>query len=484
MTQPSVNITELDGSVGILPPTSGGLLALLGTSSSGPLDTPATYARIKDVVATFGAGPLVEAAAHAIEVYGRPVVLVRTGQTTAGATSAVTSVATGTSVVTIASPTAVYDDWDLYLKIITGGTRGTAGVTFQWSLDGGRTLSPITDLGTAIEFVFPGAGGVKMAFAAGTFVAGDVHTARCTAPQANATELGTAIDALKNTAIFWETLHVVTPISATLFDTIETAFASLLTNHKPRWWIGSVRIPAIGETEATYLSSLVSAFSAKATKMGALCAGAVELTSSVSRRKYLRPISFVVAAREASLSEEQNSADVNLGPLSGVSIKDANGNPKHHDESINPGLDDARFTVLRTHVGLAGIYVNRPRLFSPEGSDFRLVPHRRVLNIAHVALYTYFLRRLNKPVRVNPTTGFILEEEALEIEAGARAVLAAVLLARPKASGATFTLSRTDNLLSTFTLTGQARVVPLAYPETITLDLGFTNPALQVQAAA
>jgi hypothetical protein len=129
------------------------------------------------------------------------------------------------------------------------------------------------------------------------------------------------------------------------------------------------------------------------------------------------------------------------------------------------------------------VYVNRPRLFSPAGSDFQLMPHRRVLNITHEALRLYFIRRLNKPVLVSKLTGYILEAEASEIEKGALAVMRATLLATPKASAIQFELSRTDNLLSTRTLTGQARVVPLAYPEFVHLDVGFFNPALQLVAA-
>ncbi len=54
MTQPQVTITTTDGALGVLPPSAGKLFALLGVSSSGPTDTPATYARVKDVVADFG----------------------------------------------------------------------------------------------------------------------------------------------------------------------------------------------------------------------------------------------------------------------------------------------------------------------------------------------------------------------------------------------------------------------------------------------
>jgi hypothetical protein len=102
------------------------------------------------------------------------------------------------------------------------------------------------------------------------------------------------------------------------------------------------------------------------------------------------------------------------------------------------------------------------------------------MSLAESALAAYFIRRLNAPVQVDPDTGYILEEEALEIEDGAIKAMEAVLLDKPKASGVQFTLSRTDNILSTKTLTGDARIVPLGYTETLNISVGYTNPALQV----
>lgn len=483
MTQPNVTITELDGALGILPASAGKLYAVVGTSTTGPTDTPATFARTKDVIANYGGGPLVEKACHYIERTGKPVVLVRSGQTTAGlnGTIDITGV-TGTSVVTYSG--APNDDYEPYFKVVTGGTVATPGITFKWSLDGGRTLSPVTALGSATAFAFPGAGGTGLAFAAGTLVAGDTVKGRTTAPQWNSTELGTALEALKNSAVSWEIVHVCGAIDAAAFDAIELKIAALFALGKFRAWIGNARVPSVAESEATYLAALNTIFSAKASTFGQLCAGACKLTSSVNGRKYKRPVSFAIGARTASVSEEVNVADPNLGGLVGVDIRDANGNLDEHDESANPGLDDARFTVLRTIEGYAGVYVNRPILFAPSGSDFRLMPHRRVMALAEDALRAFFMRRLNKPIRVSLQTGFILETEALEIEAGAMAVLRGALMAKPKASGVEFALSRTDLLLSTFTLTGDARVTPLAYPEQISLTVGFRNPALQVLRVA
>lgn len=480
MTQPAVTITELDGALGVLPASDGKLYALAGPSTSGPLNTPAAFGRTKDIIATFGAGPLVEAACAHVERTGRAVILVRTAASVAGlpGTIDVTGV-TGTSVITIG--TAPNDDYEPYFIVRNGGTIGVAGITFQWSLDGGRTLSPVTALGTATSFAFPGTGGLALAFAAGTLVAGDVAKGRTTAPNWSAAELGTALEALKNSIQSWELVGIVGPIDATAFDAIETKMAAMFALGKPRAWIGNTRLPTVGETEAAYKTALDGIFSSKASTFGMVCAGAAKITSSVNGRSYKRPISFVVGSRHAAVDEDVNVADPNLGPLTGVSIRDANGNADEHDESINPGLDDSRFCVLRTIEGLEGIYVNRPLLLAPAGSDFSIMPYRRVMNLNHIALRAYFTRRLNQPIRVNATTGRILEVEALEIEAGARRAMADVSLAKPKASAVEFALSRVDNLLSTKTLNGDGRIIPNGYVEFFNLSLGFKNPALQLK---
>lgn len=487
MTLPAVTITESDGALGVLPPSAGRILAIAGVASSGPVATPATFARVKDLIATFTSGPAVEAAAHAIDTYGRPVLFTRTAVAggDSGAVSAVTATALGGSAtVTIHASPIPNDDYEMILKIVAGGEVGTTGITYQLSYDGGRTYGSVTALGTDLDIEVPNAGTLTIDLEdEETVVAGATYSFRTTAPNFDSTTLGAALDAIANSAVNWELLLLAGPIVAATFDLLETKFAGMFAAGKYHGWIGNARMPNLAESEASYLTAVNTIFSSKATKFGSLYGASNKLISAVSGRQYKRPVAWPTGAREQSVSEEVNIADVNLGSLVGVSIRDANGNADEHDESINPGLDDARFGTLRTWDGLAGVYVTRPRLFSAEGSDFQLMPHRRVLNLAHAALRQYFIRRLNKPIRVDKTTGFILESEALEIEAGALSAMNSVLLAKPKASGTQFALSRTDNLLSTKTLTGTARVIPLAYPEFINLDVGFYNPALLVQAA-
>jgi hypothetical protein len=281
----------------------------------------------------------------------------------------------------------------------------------------------------------------------------------------------------------WKLVAVAGNANATSAGVVETWMTGLGAASRGRAYMVHTRLPNAAESEATYLASLNSDFASFATTYGAVCAGAADIISSVSGRNYRSTILRAVAPKQNGVSEEVNIAALDVGSLSGVRIRDSLGNPRHHDESINPGLDDAGFLVLRTWDNEAGVYVNRPRLKSAEGSDFSLLPHRLVMELAIEAATSFMRRRLNKPIRVDSATGFINEADAAEIEGGLRAALASVLMAKPKASGHTQTVSRTDNILSTKTLTVTFRVVPLGYPETIELTVGFTNPALAALTA-
>lgn len=478
---PSVSITELDGALGTLP-TGLKAFAVAGVASAGTANTPAAYARTKDVVAAFGSGPLVQLACHMIKVTGKPVVCVKTGNTTVGThTDIVVTGVTGTSVVTITSgDTNPDDDYEPYLKVITGGTIGVAGIVLQWSLDGGRTLSANTALGTATSFVFPNSGGIGYSFAAGTLVAGDVVTSLAKAPNFSSGEITSACNALFSYGGAWEALMVAGPLDDTLFDAIELAFAS-----KPeKWFCGQFRMPTAGESDATYQAAFNTAFSADATTRGGVCFGSCELTSAVDGKKYRRPSLYPVAAQLYRISEEEDAAKPDLGALPGVSITDQNGNPKHHDELINPGADDLRAITLRTFEDGTpnGVYITNPRLLSAGGSDFEFIQHRRVMALARAALRVYFTMRLSKEILVDKNTGFILREVREEINTGATEAMGAVLRNKPKASDWQFTLSETDNVLSTKTLTGQAAIVPLAYAKLFQIELGFRNPALVVRS--
>lgn len=490
MSLPAVQLNEIDGALGSLP-SGVRALAFVGPCSSGTNAVPAAYASTKALDTAFasggndGGGPTVEAAAYAIVTYGKPVIVCKTNTTTAGSLGVVAHSGAGTSVVTATGTPD--DDYELYLKIITGGTIGVAGITFQYSLDNGRTLSPVQALGVANTFAFPRSGGATFNFGAGTTLANQVETALATAPKWNTADVQAAIAALLASGLAWDVCFIVGPWAATDFDTIS---AAIPVATRDKLVIGNFRVPTSGETDATYTAAFNTAFGAKAATNINVCAGACLLVSARTGRIHIRPIAFPEAPREVQFGEHVDIAELDRGPLTGVSIRDANGNPvaNLHDEAFSPGLDDMRATTLRTWEEAQGVYVTNPRLLSPAGSDFEFTQHRKVMNLAKRALRSYMVRRLSKAIQVDKNTGFILESEALEIESGADKAIRSVLMAGPKASGGGYAkgqfvrISRTDNILSTKKITGAMRVIPLAYPKFIELDVGFFNPALQLIA--
>lgn len=391
----------------------------------------------------------------------------------------------GSSVITVAAvvPGTIEpnDDYQPWLQFLTSGTIGVAGITLKWSLDNGTTKSETTTLGTDNFFIFPGSGGIKVLFAAGTISALRTISFDAVAPQWNTSELQLAIIAAKNSAIPWETVAIVGPLDGAAYDLIET----LLPDKKHNWF-ASTRMPIGTESDATYQASLAAQWSSRRTSVyGSLCSGPCDLISAIDGRKYRRPAMFPLVAQNAKVDAQVNISQIDLGALPGCSIRDDNGNAKHHDESINPGLDDLGFHVLRTWEEdiAAGVFSNRPRLFSPPGSDFNIVPKRRVMNIAHIVMRSFLAHRLNKEIQVSKKTGLILPTVRKEIENNARAALEAALLAgKVKASGVFVTVSDSDQLLKGAPLTGSYRIEPLAYPEFADFEGGFINPVSTVVA--
>lgn len=475
MTVPSFNVTQLDGNLGRTLDTSK-VLAMAGISSAGAETTPQMMTRVESVIAEYGYGPLVDYASFAIKQYGIPVLCSRVPETAAGEASAVTSIKTGTSTVTINGTEEPNNDYEGYWICVTGGTIGIAGITFKWSLDGGRTLSAETALGTANTFSFPDAGTLGLSFGTGTLVAGDYFTFQTVSATWGASDLTDSVEALGNHSAQWEGLSIVGALTTEDFAAVELVKTAMVNRGRDIHWTGGYRLRTPGEPEATYLAAAIAEFGTNSTYSG-ICYDGCRVSSATDGRRYKRSPNILYAPMVLTQSEEMDVALTTLGALP-ATITDENGNPEDHDESITPGADDAGFVTLRTWPGDTGVYFNNPRIYSSPGSDYEFMQHRRVVNLALRAVRLFFRRRLSKAIRVNKRTGYILETEAREIEKGATAILTKYLLAKPKASAVACTVSRVDAILTTKTLTANIAITPLGYPKTIELSIGLFNPAL------
>lgn len=474
-----INLTQLDNQMGVVD-LDGERLAIIACAAAGDVATPGLYANRKAAVDAFTGGRLVEAFAYTLEVTGKPCVLVRAAAATNGAIGAVDETAVaGTSTVTADSVNPI-DDFDAVVEVLTGGTIGVSGITYRESLDGGQNWSAELALGTATTLTFQGSVGVGFDLAAGTLVAGDTWSAPCTGPRVDATTLAAALTALRETETRWDLCLVEDVMTSALVAAIDTARTALINLGEEKNFIAPWRVPNAGETEAQYLTAWQAAFSASVCNGLCLTAGAADIQSPISQRRYKSRIAMDVAAAAIAVGRGVDISAKKLGPRpASVRIKDEANNPKHHDELLDEGLDDERATVYRTWRGSPGVYISNPNLLSTPGSDFRYLQHARVMSHARKVVRTALELFTSYDLLVDPRTGYLLEEEAAGIESYVNAMLEAEVTDQREASAAVFTLSRTDNVLSTFTLSGALQVTPLAYPKTLNVETSFENPALR-----
>lgn len=350
--------------------------------------------------------------------------------------TAVTSAGTTPPTVTLSgTPNGAHD---VRIEITAGGALATA--VFRWSINGGSTwTSTVT---TAASVVLTGSG-LTAAFAAGTYATNNVYTAHA----------GKAFrDRLDNASTKMAAAETAFRYAFAIVDAIPTASDAVNT-----------------QATSTFVSSRVGSVPSS-----------VRVLSPVSNRRYLRPAAWSLVSRIAATEVHTHPGRVDNGALADVLVST-------RDERLTPGLDDARFGTLRTHLGFVGTYVNRGRLFANTGSDYQQVTNRRVMDKACRISRTALMLSLNVDLRTNPANSTVLpglpgapgtidERDARRVESSVLSKLNDGLIATGNASACSVQLSRVDNIISTSTLKLKIRVQPKAYAEFIEAEVALFNP--------
>ncbi len=460
---PSVRIKKADGQTGVVKPSADGILAIVAPSERGVFNQPATYTRPELAEGDFGAGALVEAGAYVMDAAERPVVLLRGNPSIASTYGAFQYANAGTAAIASGASKPL-DDFDVLVRFVNDGNIGTAGITYQWSLDGGLTMSPATGLGVATTLTIPNSG-VSLTLGVGTILAGETVSFSTTGPKLNSTDLTTALEALRTARVPWEALLVFADADATIVSLLDLWLTAREAEGSYRTAVVNTRVRANGESEADYRAAMQAAFGqATSTRVvvGADVGDVVALRRGIRQR---RPTALAVAARGMAVEISTDVAYVADGPAIGFQLSDDAGLPKYHDEASYPGLDDLRLTTLRTFSSRDGVYITNANLLSPAGSDFVYWQHARVLNKACALAFELLTTRLSKGVRRDRKTGRILESEAQAIEALVQTALNRELVKPRHVSDAAFLLSRDDDISSNAgaMLTGDVEVASLSY---------------------
>lgn len=480
---PSVGITKADGQTGVVRPSDVGVLAIIAPSGAGSFNVPAAYLRPDIALTDLGGGPLVESASYILPVSGKPVVLVRSTTATAAANGAVTTVAFGTSVPTATgTPT---DDFSVKLTIVAGGTVGTTGITYTYSLDGGLTQSAVQSLGTATSITIADAG-VVIALAAGTLLANGTASFSTTGAISTDADLPASLEALRVTSQPFECVLFHGIAGSGTISLIDTWLKALAVTGRFKLAVVTCRArAATGETEAQYKTAMQAIFAAAASTDIVVCADRGDVISSIPGRAtsgvtQARPVGWAVAARLMRIPIGSDAAYVNDQQVSQFAIVDSRANPKYHDEYMYPGLDDLRLTTLRTFDGKQGSYITNANLFSASGSDYVYAQHARCINRACEIAYAILTGQLSRGVKKATKAGpngerYIAEGDALRIEGVANGAISAELDGQVDAIR--FAVSRTDNIASNqgAVVTGTIHIVALAYIKRFTVTAGFVK---------
>lgn len=453
------------------------------------------------LASAFVGGQLAEAAAL-VCLAGGTVLAIGVPVVTPGTATAVTATVPGSSTsavtVTLDGTNGAWDTYFVRVKATAGGTRGTAGIKFQVSLDAGRNYAPDVNLGTAVTYTIPNTG-ITINFGAGTIVLGDYWSFSTVAPMWNAAGVQAAITALQNSSYAlngWGGMHVVgvtTGSIATLYqsylggspdgtgglaagDIYTRLIADARDALAPVAWGGS------GETEATWMGAIQTDVSTVNAKRACLSTGFYNMPSAFpilgTTYFYRRPLGWALDVRESAIPPQRHAGRVLDGSLGNIIIN-ATSDPTdgfiYHDERINPGLTGARLCAAKTRIGKQGFFIDQPNLLAPTGSTFTLLPYGNVLDIACDIAFQEAEELIDSDLRVNPN-GTLYVNDALAIQNTILAALNTNMTAVGMISGASVIVNQTNNVLVTGNVEITISILRNGYVLSVTIQIGFASP--------
>lgn len=281
----------------------------------------------------------------------------------------------------------------MVLRVITGGTIGSAGITFQYSIDGGATWSSTLRLGTATSFAVPNAGGT-IAFAAGTLLAGDQLSAISVEPTASSTTLGAALTSLKSVGLAWDWGALCGPISAALAASVDSSMMTFESAGRYTAFFANAA-QQLAASDSTWQTALLTDYATFVSRRVSVAAGDCLMYSPVDQSIYLRPPSWQAVIRACQIDPARYELGRVKGDLSNAgalkcAITDGNGNPIAHNEFTMPGLDSPPsiasaqgFLTLRTYPTKGNqVFITEGKMFAPNPSDFRTFRLRRGMDVA------------------------------------------------------------------------------------------------------
>lgn len=475
MAIPNQTITIQDPGLGLTEPNTNVAL-IMGTSSTGTVDTVVSFSRIGDVEPILGEGPLVEFVTRQLQIAGGPVLAMRIAATDAGLPGTIVQSGAG-PLATIAG--ASFDTYQGLITIVLGGILGTG--TFTYSLDGGTSTSGVLTIPAGGTFIIPATSpapgtNLTVTFPAGTYVAGETYTWLSEEPRNVPADVTAGFVALASVNLEYDYITLSTSFnaaadSATMFTTLSGEMTSLFNNFEYK---GAI-LDATSESTA----SVITAFDAVASD--SRISPCYNLATSPSGKPFIgrgtrtTSISLVESIEAGRQLISTDLARVSNGSLPGVSFIG-------HDDSVTEVMDQNKFTTTRAWKGRSGFFLTNARMRSEAGSDFLYWQHRRIIDEVSEVVQVQQQKFISIGVRTTGSGNVIDERDATRLEAIVKTALRVVLSNPANAEGTQghvtgfeYKIDRTNDVLTSQTLISETRVKPFGYVKFITTTIGFTN---------
>lgn len=481
---------------------------VLGTCSSGTVNQIISTRSASTLNNTCGWGPGIEAASLTC-LGGGTVLFMKVATNTHGAATAVTHTGTGVSVMTVTldATNGAFDTYYVKVVVMANATIGTGPSLIQISLDAGRTFSPTINLGTATTYAIPGTG-ITLNFTTATIVAGDTYTFSTTEPLWNDAGIQAALNAYAASPYAQQTvgsIHIVgggtaggaTGSDATAIGGYLEAEASAISPlfnaailsardaSPPSTWGGT------GETESTWMSALLTDYSAVAQKRISSCAAYWNMTSALVNPlgmspRFRRSVGYAIAQRTVLLSGPNRSwgrvKDGALAPIVVDPVNDPTDGFIYHNEAINPGLNAGRFVTTTTRSYLQGVYCLQANNMAATGAQINSWPLIAVANVASTILQQVGQQSINDDVRLLKT-GLMDPRDLATIQNGLQSAIDANMTAQNMISRGQVIVDGSQNLIANG---GQVPVTCILTQRQVILQVNVTlqylNPN-QAQAA-
>lgn len=443
-----------------------------------------------------------------------------TGNGTYGGSPSITP--TGTVAVMAGTDSPVFSGTpndSVYAMVVaqTGFTAGTAGGAVLVSLDAGRTYGPPIAVGTSLTLALQDSStsnpsGLTLTFQTGkTWVGGGVVNgkpvgdyARCstTEPLPSAAGVAAALQAIVTYLAGSTTVFPIIQITGTYTNTDAATIEAQLDTMAGQYLFERLVMPSrdakaplawsgAGETEATWLSSINTAFSAQVSKRVCATGGYYNMpsafpTSYASSPIYRRPFSFALCARQVAIAAQRHAGKV--GGAEGGNLTQIVRSPAvdpydgfiYHDEYLTPSLDYflpggvGRFASARTHARKQGFFASNPLLLAQSGSDFALLPRGIVMDFAcitaHGVLSNFAMADL-----VTNTNGTLSDSAAKTIWGACYDAIQSNMKAVGMISDFTVAVDQTQNIQITNTLVVTITILGVAYVLQVNVTTGFAN---------